>query len=49
MRQRLSEQTAHSNEARENLEREVAKAIDASFDTFERLVTLEATGSVEKA
>lgn len=53
--QRLSEQIAHSIEARENVEREVAMTVDTyfdtvnSFDTCQRLVTLETTGSVEEA
>jgi len=55
MRQRPSKQIAHSNEAGENLEREVAMTVDAYFDTFndfdtcDWLLTLEATGSVQDA
>jgi len=55
MRQRPSKQIAHSNEAGENLEREVAMTVDAYFDTFNNfdtcdwLLTLEATASVQDA
>jgi hypothetical protein len=55
MRQGLLSKSLTSNETGENLEREVAMAVDAYFDTFndfdirDWLLTLEATGSVQDA
>ena len=52
MFQRLSEQIAPSNQVRGILRGRVSKTVDASFDTinafdsYQRLVTLEATSSV---